>query len=159
MGGTGTWNMLSNHPEMFAAAMPVAGNPTGLNAEAVARIPIFTVMGTADNLMKISNVETFLTEMDVYQAEYEIEIEDGWTHEDVCKKSYTDKRLAWVFKHTKEQSTGITSSINDDSKVVNVVWYSLNGQRLASKPVQKGIFIKNSFYSNGKSVTEKYYNN
>ncbi len=159
MGGTGTWNMLSNHPEMFAAAMPVAGNPTGLNAEAVARIPIFTVMGTADNIMKISNVETFLTEMDVYQAEYEIEIEDGWTHEDVCKKSYTDERLAWVFKHTKEQSTGITSSINDDSKVVNVVWYSLNGQRLASKPIQKGIFIKNSFYSNGKSVTEKYYNN
>ena len=28
MGGTGTWGMLSNHSDLFAAAMPVAGNPT-----------------------------------------------------------------------------------------------------------------------------------
>lgn len=156
MGGTGTWGMLSTHSDMFAAAMPVAGNPTGLNAEAVARTPVFTVMGTADKIMKISNVETFLSEMDMYQAEYQINIEDGWTHEDVCKNSYTDERLAWLFKHTKGQTTGITSSVNDDNKVVHVVWYSLNGQMIASEPVQKGIYIKNSFYSNGKSVTEKY---
>ncbi len=26
MGGTGTWTMLSTCPELFAAAMPVAGN-------------------------------------------------------------------------------------------------------------------------------------
>ena len=159
MGGTGTWGMLSTHPEMFAAAMPVAGNPTGLNAEEVAKTPVFTVMGTADKLMKISNVETLLTEMDVYHAEYEFNIEDGWTHEDVCKKSYTNERLAWVFEHTKEHSTGITTVCNDNETVVCHVWYSLNGLRLTSEPMQKGVFIKKSFYSNGKFVTEKYYKN
>ena len=101
MGGTGTWGMLSNHSYLFAAAMPVAGNPIGLDAEEISRVPIYTVMGTADKIMKISNVETFLAEMDNYKAEYKFDIEDGWTHEDVCKKSYTNERLEWVFKHTK----------------------------------------------------------
>lgn len=87
MGGTGTWNMLANYPELFAAAMPVAGNPSGLSAEAVAKTPLFTVMGTADKIMKISNVEDFLKDMDTYNAEYKFEIEDGWTHEDVYPSS------------------------------------------------------------------------
>lgn len=159
MGGTGTWNMLSNHPDLFAAAMPVAGNPTGLNAEAVSQVSIYTVMGTADKIMKISNVEVFLTEMDECKAEYKFDIEDGWTHEDVCKKSYTNERLAWVFKHVKGQPTGIVPITKDDSKLVNTAWYSINGQRLTSEPTQKGIYIKCSLYSNGKVITDKYYKN
>ena len=74
--------MLSNYSYLFAAAMPVAGNPIGLDAEEISRVPIYTVMGTADKIMKISNVETFLAEMDNYKAEYKFDIEDGWTHED-----------------------------------------------------------------------------
>lgn len=101
MGGTGTWNIISKHPELFAAAMPVAGNPTGLDAEAVSATPLFTVMGTADKLMKISNVENFLKKMDNYNAEYMFDLEEGWTHEDVCKNSYTGERLDWIFRHTK----------------------------------------------------------
>lgn len=135
------------------------GNPTGLNAEAVSQVPIYTVMGTADKIMKISNVEVFLTEMDECKAEYKFDIEDGWTHEDVCKKSYTNERLAWVFKHVKGQPTGIVPITKDDSKLVNTAWYSINGQRLTSEPTQKGIYIKCSLYSNGKVITDKYYKN
>ena len=58
--------------------------------------------GTADRIMKISNVETFLAEMDSYSAEYKLDIEEGWTHEDVCKNSYIGQRLTWVFQHAKD---------------------------------------------------------
>lgn len=159
MGGTGTWGMLSNHSDLFAAAMPVAGNPSGLNAENLSQVPVYTVMGTADRIMKISNVETFLAEMDNYKAEYMFDIEDGWTHEDVCKNSYTNERLAWVFEHTKGQYMGITSNCNNSCDIVNITWYSINGQRLSSEPVQKGIYIKNSLYRDGTSTTHKYYKN
>lgn len=157
MGGTGTWGMISNHSDLFAAAMPVAGNPTGLDAEAISRVPIYTVMGTADKIMKISNVETFLAEMDEYDAEYKFDIEDGWTHEDVCKKSYTNERLAWVFKHTKKQPTGIASVSTDDGKLVYTTWYSINGQRLTSEPTLKGVYVRTCRYSSGKVITDKYY--
>lgn len=157
MGGTGTWNMLSNHPDLFAAAMPVAGNPTGLNAENVSKTPIFTVMGTADKIMKISNVEAFLTEMDAYDAEYKLNIEEEWTHEDVCKKSYTDERLDWVFSHSKEEPTGIVKIDHADNRIINTVWYSINGQKLMSEPSQRGIYIKINVYADGSSSSEKCY--
>ncbi len=157
MGGTGTWNMLSNHPDMFAAAMPVAGNPTGLNAEAVSKTPLYIVMGTADRLMRISNVETFLTNMDNFNAEYMFDIEEGWTHEDVCKRSYTDERLDWVFEHTKEPSTGVASLCydEDENEIIQTIWFSISGQRLKSAPVQRGVYIKTSIYRDGNIVSEK----
>lgn len=149
MGGTGTWNMLSNHPNFFAAAMPVAGNPTGLNAETVSKTPLLTVMGTADNIMKISNVTAFLAEMDKHKAKYKLNIEEGWTHEDVCKKSYTNERLSWLFKHVKGQNAEIAATTTDDATVVDTVWFSVNGQRLSSEPKQKGVYIKILIYDNG----------
>ena len=155
MGGTGTWNMLSNHPGFFAAAMPVAGNPSGLNAEAVSQTPLFTVMGTADRIMKMSNVETFLEEMDTYNAEYKFNIEDGWTHENVCEQSYTTERLNWVFKHTKGTDTGISNAASYADKAVQTNWFSLSGQRLSSTPTQKGIYIKSSVYSDDSTASEK----
>ena len=157
MGGTGTWGMLSNHSDLFAAAMPVAGNPTGLDAEAISQVPIYTVMGTMDKIMKISNVEMFLNEMDNYKAEYKFDIEDGWTHEDVCKNSYTSERLSWVFEHTKRQLTGIMPLSYDDCNLVNIVWYSINGQRLTSEPTQKGFYIRSFRYRSGKAITGKFY--
>ncbi len=156
MGGTGTWSMLSNHSDLFAAAMPVAGNPTDLDAKAISQVPIYTVMGTADKIMKIANVETFLKEMDSYKAEYKFDIKEGWTHEDVCKKSYTNERIAWVFKHTKGQTTDIAPLSNDEGNLINTVWYSINGKRLTSEPSQKGIYIRSCRYSSGKVKTEKY---
>ena len=159
MGGTGTWNMLSNHPDLFAAAMPVAGNPTGLNAESVSKTPLFTVMGTADKIMKISNVETFLKEMDNNNAEYKFNIEEGWTHEDVCKNSYTNERLDWLFGHTKDSATDIPGITDDESEVVSVAWFSVSGKKLMSAPIQKGVYVKTSIYSNGISVSEKFYIN
>ena len=161
MGGTGTWNMIASHPELFAAAMPVAGNPAGLDAAAVSRTPVFTVMGTADNIMKISNVEAFLKEMDGCGAEYRFNIEEGWTHEDVCKKSYTDERLNWVFKHTKHPGTtdaiAVITGVNGEYGTAKVVWHSVGGQQLAGVPAQKGIYIKTTVKEDGSSLSEKYY--
>ncbi len=160
MGGTGTWNMLSNHPGFFAAAMPVAGNPSGLDARNVAQTPLFTVMGTADRIMKISNVQTFLAAMDSYHAEYKFNIEEGWTHENVCENSYTAERLNWLFRHVKGETTGIADATdNTGGTVVETVWFTVGGQRLASEPTQRGVYIRTSVSGDGSSVSEKRYIN
>lgn len=156
MGGTGTWNMLALYPGFFAAAMPVAGNPSGLNAEEVKETPLYTVMGTADVIMKIDNVESFLSEMDLYGAEYQFDIEEGWTHENVCKQSYTDERLQWVFSHTKSLTDNIHITEADaGSEIVSVRWFTLNGQALANKPQLKGTYLKLLHLKNGHTLTEK----
>lgn len=154
MGGTGTWNMIATYPEMFAAAMPVAGNPTGLNAENVAKVPLFTVMGTADRIMSIPAVEAFLKLMDTYNPDYRFETEQGWSHEDTCKKSYTAERLNWVINHTKD-SSGITTIIPDNIEIVSTKWYDITGKTYSSQPSQNGIFIRCVSYNNGSQITEK----
>ena len=101
MGGTGTWEMLSDYPGLFAAAMPVAANPSRCNAESTAQTPVFTVMGTEDKIMDIQVVSDFIDELTSLGNENVFEIADGWTHEITCIESYTTQRMDWVFAHRK----------------------------------------------------------
>lgn len=117
MGGTGTWGMVSVYPDLFAAAMPVAGNPSHSNAEAVSNTPVYTVMGTADTIMSIDVVAEFLQELETYGGEYMFDIEEEWTHQQTCIESYTEARLDWVFSHPANLSVGNeTADAITDSK-------------------------------------------
>ncbi len=140
MGGTGTWTQLSYFPNFYAAAMPVAGNPTGLNATNVATTPVLTVMGTADVLMSIPTVETFKTSVIAAGGTVILETEEGWSHQNTCEQSYTDERLDWLFSHTKENSTAIDNIINNDNQTQAPI-YDLCGRRI-SKPAH-GVYIQN----------------
>lgn len=139
MGGTGTWCQLSYFPNFYAAAMPVAGNPTGLNATNVATTPVLTVMGTADALMSIDDVETFKTDVIAAGGTVLLNIENGWSHPTTCEESYTDERLDWLFSHTRSTTTGIRDISKE--KVANDVKYSLSGRHLSSPT--RSIYIRN----------------
>ena len=101
MGGTGTWNMLSTYPDLFTSAMACAGNPKGCSAEKVAQTPVYAVMGSADKIMRLEevNLQTFLDAVGAGGGEYRFDTEAGWDHEKTCKESYTSSRLDWVFSH------------------------------------------------------------
>ena len=87
MGGTGTWCQISYFPDFYAAAMPVAGNPTGMNAENVATTPVLTVMGTADTMMSIENVESFMEDVIAAGGYVQLDAEKGWSHPTTCEKA------------------------------------------------------------------------
>ena len=137
MGGTGTWAQLSHFPDFYAAAMPVAGNPTGFDAAAVATTPVLTVMGTADNMMSIPAVEQFQTEVLAVGGTLILETEQGWSHPTTCEQSYTDQRLDWLFSWRRGNSTGInaTTSITPLSASI----YDLNGRKVSTPT--KGIYL------------------
>lgn len=97
MGGTGVWRMISSYPHLFAAAMPVAGNPSKCDAANVATTSVYTVMGTADRIMNLSNVTDFVSLIEASGGDVKFDIEEGWTHETTCIESYTNERLNRVF--------------------------------------------------------------
>ncbi len=101
MGGTGTWSILSAYPNIFAAAMPVAGNPSRCDASNVATTPVLTVMGTMDKIMSIESVKSFAEQVNAYGGNIRLEVEDGWTHEQTCIESYTSERLKTLFEYKK----------------------------------------------------------
>lgn len=100
MGGTGTWGMLAAYPDLFAAAMPVAADPSKVG-DYTSKTPVFTVMGTADVIMNLETAQTFVEQLKAQGVETQFEIGEGWTHEVTCIESYTTSRLDWVFSHKR----------------------------------------------------------
>ena len=153
MGGTGTWSMLSAYPGLFTAAMPVAGNPSKCNAEAVAQTPVYTVMGTADRIMSVETAANFVGQLNALNGIARFDIEEGWTHEMTCIQSYTAARLGWVFSHQR-RPTRIAASPSDQAFTAERQYFSLTGQRLAQPPTS-GPFITRQRNAYGTFVTSK----
>lgn len=145
MGGTGTWSMLSAYPNLFTAAMPVAGNPSKCDADNVASTPVYTVMGTSDRIMSIETASDFIDELNARGATTKFDIEEGWTHEVTCIQSYNTERLDWVFGYSRNAS-GIENPVADDKIVKSVQYYSLDGRLLSESPC-KGFYIERLIYN------------
>lgn len=150
MGGTGTWSMLSAYPGLFAAAMPVAGNPSKCDAASVAKTPVFTVMGTADKLMNIDATAGFVDRLRAEGGEAMFETEEGYTHEMTCIRSYTSPRLRWVFSH-EETPAGIESTVVESRRKI---YFTTDGRPL-SAPVPGQICIEISVDENGCRAARK----
>lgn len=142
MGGTGTWKMLSSYPDYFAAAMPCAANPKGMNVETVATTPVYNVMGLADKIMD-SGVriiaEDFISQLQQLGDEAVYEEVPDWTHETTCIQSYSTPRMDWVFAHTKPVTSSIVNPYNEQQKRDDA-WYTLSGAKIA-KPSSPGLYI------------------
>ncbi len=53
MGGFGTWDAISRHPQRFAAAVPVCGGCDLRQAKKISHIPIWTFHGGKDQVVKV----------------------------------------------------------------------------------------------------------
>lgn len=147
MGGTGTWSMLSAYPGMFAAAMPVAGNPSKCDADKVASTPVYTVMGTLDQIMSVETTADFIDELNARNGTTKFDIEEGWTHEMTCTQSYTTQRLDWVFSQSKNP-LGIEMPTTEGKDIVSMQYYATDGRSLAEPP-SKGLYIMRCVYEDG----------
>jgi predicted peptidase len=54
MGGAGTWHMIAQRPDFFAAAVPVCGLPDFATAAAVKDVPIWNFHGDADEIEPVT---------------------------------------------------------------------------------------------------------
>ncbi len=53
LGGFGTWSVISHHPQMFAAAVPICGGGNESKASNLARTPIWAFHGEADQAVSV----------------------------------------------------------------------------------------------------------
>ena len=137
MGGTGTWTMVNSYPSLFAAAMPCAANPSRCVPEKVRLTPVYTVMGTADNIMSLQAARDFVNSLTALGGEAVMDEEEGWTHEQTCIESYTTQRLDWIFAQQRDASSAIYNNVLPQE---SDTFYSLSGVKLA-KPVAKGVYV------------------
>ncbi len=103
MGGFGTWDIITRHPDLFAAAMPICGGGDPSKAYRIKHLPIWNFHGALDNVVPPD------LSRDIINALWEAGGKPGYTeYPDVDHFSwvpaYNDRYvLDWLFSQNKER--------------------------------------------------------
>lgn len=82
MGGVGTWHIGSRHPQLFTAAIPVAGRPAGKKDWG---IPLYVIHAPADEVFPIAEVRSYVQGLKANGAQVEFVEVPKLTHYDTPK--------------------------------------------------------------------------
>lgn len=105
MGGFGTWEFTARRPDLFAAAVPMAGYSDTAQVEKIKHIPYWIFHGDIDEYNPVAgsrNMYKLLQEAgaDVKYTEYE-----GANHGDSFEKAFNDPELIkWMFSKKKKNN-------------------------------------------------------
>lgn len=103
MGGFGTWEFTARRPELFAAAVPMAGFSDPTQTENIKHIPFWIFHGDADKSNPVEGSRIISqalkqTGTDVKYTEYE-----GASHGDSFRKAFAEPELIpWMFSKKKK---------------------------------------------------------
>lgn len=102
MGASTTWNAIGLRPDLFAAAIPIAGVPNPALAAEVARTPVWIVHGNADDTNPIEqDREMFALLRQHPEARVRFWEFDGLWHAVPPSLLAGDEFAAWLFAHRR----------------------------------------------------------
>jgi len=102
MGGYGTWNLLMNHPDVFAAGIPMCGAGDPSKAGVLKDMPIWAVHGAKDPTVPVSGSRDMAKAMEAVGATnfHYTEIADA--EHDVWNYTYSNTEMfTWLFNQKK----------------------------------------------------------
>ncbi|MFC4094662.1 prolyl oligopeptidase family serine peptidase [Euzebyella saccharophila] len=97
LGGFGTWTLIGNHPQLFAAAMPVCGGGDPAKAEHMLQTPIWAFHGAEDQNVPVQLSQDMVNAIreiggQPKYTEYENVGHNVWNHVEK-----TPGKLEWIF--------------------------------------------------------------
>jgi predicted peptidase len=102
MGGYGTWDIITRHPDVFAAAVPICGGGDPSKAERIAKLPIWVFHGGKDSLVPPARSREMVEAIkkaggEPKYTEYPDVGHNSWV------KAYEDADMhAWLFEQKKK---------------------------------------------------------
>ena len=98
MGGTGTWNLAAQYPQMFARIAPLSGSARGQAAqlEALKDIPVWAFIGSDDTVILPEYSENAVSELNALGGNAQITIFEGADHFAVPSQTYLDPSISLV---------------------------------------------------------------
>lgn len=110
MGATGTWYLISRHPELFSAAIPISGLPREEISLEGNKTPVYAIHSENDELIAFSDVNKFVDEWKAKGLNVHLEVIRGTGHYEFT--SYVQplrKTVRWIKKvwSAREQATSL----------------------------------------------------
>ncbi|MDX2197365.1 MAG: prolyl oligopeptidase family serine peptidase [Phycisphaerae bacterium] len=101
MGGFGAWEMLARKPELFAAAIPVAGDADSRKVRAYKKVPVWVFHGARDPEVSISRVRSHLSELRKVNPDVEFTEFEDKAHAILPKVMAHKELLPWLFEQKR----------------------------------------------------------
>jgi predicted peptidase len=104
MGGFGTWDLATTHPERFAAIAPICGGGTPARADRLKGVPVWAFHGAKDDVVPIARTEAMINAMNKAGLDPKFTIypeakHDSWT------ETYNNPELyKWFLEHKRANS-------------------------------------------------------
>jgi len=145
MGGGGTWNVGTRHPELFAAIAPVFGGwdyHVGTSEEGIAKLsgpalyraeagsslshadallttPVFVSHGDIDKSVDVSNSRYLVKTLQRWGYDIQYHEYPGFGHEGI---EYYDQLIPWFLEHKRNTSPTIVRVRSADLKYASAHW-------------------------------------
>jgi predicted peptidase len=102
MGGFGTWTMITQHPQRFAAAIPICGGGTPGDAAHAKDIPVWAFHGTADNVVPVTYTREMIAALRKAGGKPLYWEYVGADHAGTAERAYSEPDLMdWLFSKSK----------------------------------------------------------
>jgi pimeloyl-ACP methyl ester carboxylesterase len=145
MGGGGTWNVGTRHPEVFAAIAPVYGGwdyHVGMSEDAIAKLsgralfrieassslshadallttPIFVIHGDIDKAADVNNSRYLVKTLQRWGYDVQYHEYPGFGHEGI---EYYDQLIPWFLKHKRNADPAKVRVRSADLKYASAHW-------------------------------------
>ena len=101
MGGAGTWRLLGEMPNTFAAALIASGSYRRANTTNIAKAPVWCTIGGAEEAKRMQSLQEFVEQIRQAGGEVRYDTIPGLNHPQTCEQSFTAERIGWVMGHSK----------------------------------------------------------
>ncbi len=103
LGGRGTWYMASRHPDLFAAAIPMAGWPSDDMVEKIGDMPICIVHSVDDEVVDMEPTKEAVKNLEARDALVKLITVRGITHYQVSDYAkYLKQAVGWIEEQWKK---------------------------------------------------------
>ena len=123
MGGTGTWNIALEYPDMFSRIAPMSGSVrnTAANIEKLKSLPVWAFVGSADTVVSPASSISFIDALKAKNAKAQITVFEGAAHVDVPALAYLDTDIdivGWLITVPDDEDTDDGMNMFDNSDFI-----------------------------------------
>ena len=104
MGGSGTWDMITRYPYIFAAAVPLTGVSDPAKAKTISHLPVWAFHGVKDEISSVENTRNMIRELKNNGSPCRYTEYDGIGH-CLWPAVYSDAEMVkWLFSQQKKET-------------------------------------------------------
>jgi predicted esterase len=107
MGGFGTWALAINHPEEFAAIIPICGGGDTAKIWKLRNTPVWCFHGALDNVVPIARDEQMVNALKTYNPSVKFTVYPDLYHNSWERTYDNDSVYTWLLAHKKFRYTEI----------------------------------------------------